>query len=361
MKIILNGATSGTNFGDYLFAEMFQERIGKLVGSENVFWYTSRFAMSDFYRKNLKNYNTYRLGDMDALVYISGGYFCGQDNGVKDYIKRYLRYFKVGMQCLRRRIPHAIIGMEVGVSHSKILQHIQKKLLKRSDLLIVRNAESLEVLKKIGINHAVCTADSVFAMERSLFENKELPKEIATCEKKILLFHIYPHPARNASVKEKIVPIVNEFIKSHPEYTVLITSDQCSPTLESELREISDMIEGDKLTYLYDDPIALCKVIDRADLVVTPKLHVGIVGARLGKSVVSFCDHAEKVLRLYAQLGEDGRTCALRELDTERGVAMLEKYHETPITVPESITALARSNFELLDKFILKISDGSVK
>lgn len=39
MKILLNGATGGSNFGDFLFAKMFSERIIKKIGQENVFWY----------------------------------------------------------------------------------------------------------------------------------------------------------------------------------------------------------------------------------------------------------------------------------------------------------------------------------
>lgn len=35
MKVILNGATAGTNFGDFLFAQMFQNSVGDIVRKEN--------------------------------------------------------------------------------------------------------------------------------------------------------------------------------------------------------------------------------------------------------------------------------------------------------------------------------------
>ena len=54
MKIMLNGATAGTNFGDYLFAEYFQQKIADKVGFENVVWYDSRFSYSEFYKSHLK-------------------------------------------------------------------------------------------------------------------------------------------------------------------------------------------------------------------------------------------------------------------------------------------------------------------
>ena len=48
MKILLNGATGGTNFGDFLFAEAFQKEVGSLIGEDNVYWYDSRYSLSDF-------------------------------------------------------------------------------------------------------------------------------------------------------------------------------------------------------------------------------------------------------------------------------------------------------------------------
>ena len=60
MKILLNGATGGTNFGDFIFAKMFQNKIGEIVGKENVCWYDARYSYSDFYAKHLKNNNKYK-------------------------------------------------------------------------------------------------------------------------------------------------------------------------------------------------------------------------------------------------------------------------------------------------------------
>ena len=357
MKIILNGATCGTNFGDYLFAQMFQDRVSERIGKENVYWYSSRYALSDFYADNLDNRKEYKLSKMDGMVCISGGYFCGDDKTVKDYIRRYLRYFKLADACIRRKIPYAIIGLEVGISKSVILQAVQKRILKRANVLVVRNTPSFECLKKMGINNGVCTADTVFAMDRAIFEGKSVPDGLFVEGEKSLLFHIYPVRSKNERLTANIIPTVKAFIKDHPEYTVILTADQWSAELESELQRISTLIEGKVKTYKYHDPIALCAVIDKADLVITPKLHVGIVGARLGRSVVSFCDHVEKVSRLYAQLGESERSIPISELTVEKGVQMLEKYCDKPISVPEEITAAARINLETLDKFIDGLSE----
>ena len=125
MKIMLNGATGGTNFGDYLFAEIFQNEVASLVGEENVYWYQSRYSMSDFYCRHLHyDRRRCRLSEIDALVSISGGYFCGADHGFRDYLIRYLRYFRLSLQCIRRKIPIAILGVETYASIAWVIASI---------------------------------------------------------------------------------------------------------------------------------------------------------------------------------------------------------------------------------------------
>ena len=356
MKVILNGATAGTNFGDFLFAKMFQESVAEKVGFENVYWYRTRFSMSDFYEKRLNNPNRDRVKNMDALVYISGGYFCGHDRDVRDRIYRVLRYFIVGLKCIRHKIPYAVIGLEVGEPKQKWLRYIEKKILKNAQTIVVRNEESLACLNSHGINDAILTTDSAFSIRPSFFEGMTIPSEIDVCQKKILLFHVNPGVSGNVDLEEKVVPIVNAFLKNHPEYAVLVTADQFSPYQGEALDRVCDKLECEqKIKYYYEDPIALCKVINCADTVVTHKLHVGIVGARLGKSVISFSGHTEKIQRLYHQLGEDGRSAPLSTLCFEQGYDMLEKYYDKPINVSEDIRAEAQSNFSYLSEFLCKV------
>ena len=353
MKILLNGATCGTNFGDFLFAKIFQDSIGEIVGKENVYWYKSRYALSSFFEDRLDNHQEYDLKDIDALVYISGGYFCGEDYTWKDYVRRYLRYFHIGVKCIIRKIPYAVIGLEVAQSKSKIMNFVQKKILKNAELIIVRNKESLKSIEKYGIKDAVCTADTAFLIEKEWFSDRKIHKEIIDCKKRILLFHISPDFERNKRLIEKIVPIINRFLENHPEYAVLLTADQYSDKQDEALDEMAKYIHCDTIIKNhYDDPVALCGVIDHADVIVTSKLHVGIVGASLNKSVISFCGHAEKIIRLYSQLKETGRTMPLDELNEQVGLDMLEKYHELPIMVSDEIKEKAKSNLDRMNLFI---------
>ncbi len=351
MKVLLNGATRGTNFGDYLFAQMFQDYVSEKIGEDNVFWYEGRYALSEFYKMNLKYDRKYRLKDIDALVCISGGYFCGDDHSFRDYILRYLAYFHIALKCIRMKKKIAIIAVEVGQSGSKLIDRIQRYILSKANLVVVRNIESLEQLNKYGVNNAICTADSVHAITEEMFNSTRIPVEIEDEIRPKIFLHIQFLNAH--SVHDKIIPALNTFLAKHPEYCVVIGTDQYVPDKIDALKEISKTISCDKVfVYEYGNPIALCKVLNNMDFIITPKLHVGIVGATLGKSVVSFSFHTQKIARFYNQLEENGRSLPVSEFDEEKAVNMMETYHNIPITVPAEITEKAQNNFKILDNFL---------
>lgn len=358
MKVLINGATAGTNFGDFLFAKMFQNHLSKLVGAENVFWYQSRFAFSDFYSRHLNNNKKYKLSDIDAFVYMSGGYFLGDDHGLVDYIYRYLRYFHIGLLCVLKRIPYGIFGLEVGPTSSKWLHAVESIIFKNAKSISVRNIESLNYIKLTfgGGNFNIplhCTADSVFALERSLFDDKRLPLDIEKCRGKKLFFHINPSIEANNNIVDKIVPVLNTFIKNHNEYTIIVSPDQYNTNIKNVLDYIKLKIcTPNVIGYSYDDPLELCKVIDSCDFVITHKLHVGIVASHLGKSVVSFSGHTSKIERLYKQLNIVERTIPMSSMTYNKGIEMLEKFHDKPIKVSDNIKELAKINFKLLTSFI---------
>ena len=353
MKILLNGATAGSNFGDFLFAKMFQDYIGDFVGKDNVFWYDGPITLSEFYKKHLGYNSKYKFREIDALVYISGGYFCGDDRNFKDHLIRFLNYFLIGVRCVIHKKPIAIVGMEVGETSSNWLRTVEKLLLKKAKLLVVRNEKSFNVVKAYGIENAICTADSVFAMDRDIFENCTTNNEISDNGRKKLFLHVSPREKANISIKEKIIPALNKFLKVHTEYDVLVGTDQFDDNQKDIITQIANKIESDNVSInIYDNPLALCKVLDNIDFIVTPKLHVGIVGARLGKSVISFSGHTEKIERLYRQLGEKERTMSLASFDSEKALNMLEKYHDIPINVDEDILKMAKSNFDMLGDFL---------
>ena len=151
------------------------------------------------------------------------------------------------------------------------------------------------------------------------------------------------------------------FLNKHPEYQVVVSADQYVSDFSSP-GGVGDIIRAqitsdNTFIYQYDDPVALCKVIDSCDVVITTKLHVGIVGAHLGKSVISFSSHTLKISRLYKQLGIDDHTIPLSTMTIEEGYELLESKYNSPVKVPEFIVNDAKSNFLHLANFLNKYNN----
>lgn len=356
MKVLLNGATGGTNFGDFLFARMFHDAVSAQVGEENVFWYESRYCLSDFYKRHLKcRSRKHKLRDIDALICISGGYFCGGDVTLRQYLIRYLRYFHLCMRCILRKIPIAIVGVDIARPNSRIMDRIQRFILQRAELVVVRNEESLEQAKRYGVKNPLCTADTAHSISPDLYEHCAMQEEIAQITGKKLFFHVQPSQKEEA---RRLLPVVDRFVKNHPEYSVVVGADQYWSG-DTSVEELAKEFSCSKVVVnRFDDPLALCKVLDAMDLIITPKLHVGIVGATLEKTVVSFSVHTEKIGRFYHQLGEDERSLPMKDFSEEKALSLLEKYKDVPIRVNPEILRASRKNLEYLSEFINKQLEG---
>jgi len=197
------------------------------------------------------------------------------------------------------------------------------------------------------------TADSVFAAPQKFFIGKCQDAEIESCQRPLLFLHINPAPNANRAIETKIVPIIQLFLNRHSEFTLLVGTDQYTPAVKDATHKIAANFKGHQvITYNYSDPLDLCKVLNRCSVIVTHKLHVGIVGARLEKSVISFSGHTEKIERLWRQLGYPNRSIPLSQLTTDKGLNLLETEWNKKILIPQAIINAARQNFTELEKFL---------
>lgn len=357
MKILLNGATGGTNFGDFLFAEIFQNCTENIVGKENVYWYESRYQMSDFFKKHLGyQYKKYNLNDIDALVCISGGYFCGNDKTYRDYFIRYWRYFRICLKCIRKKIPIAIIGLEVAQSKNILIDRIQKYILNHAHVITVRNKQSLEQLEKYGVHFGVCTADTAHTILTTLnFQKNQNANKMLG--RRSLFFHVQ---LSDIDMAQRVISVLNQFLDSHREYDVYVGTDQLHNRFD-ELDMLAGQINASQVTVLpYDYPVEFCSVLSQMDFLITPKLHVGIVGATLSKSVVSFSVHSYKIQRFYHQLSADERSLSMNDFSEEKALEMMEKFHDMPLIVPDDVLKASYDNLDCLESFIKSLYCDSV-
>lgn len=354
MKVMLHGAVNLSNYGDYLFAELFYTTL-RNKGVQAEFYNHPKYGISSFFAEHL-GYTPKECGlkemvkECDAFVFFSGGYFT--EPSVKGllaethHIHRYLYpasfFMKVGK-------PIYALGVGAGPFKDAAFSKKARTILNYAAKVTVRNEESLRYCEEFGIRNDIqVTADTALVIREFLEKEKQNVLKFEMEEgTKMLLFHIDSNAQVTEKMREIIVPAVTRFLKEHSDYRLYLAADGVKK--DRHYQDYEAMFGGfDPIVLKYDDPWKLTRQIERADLIVTTKLHVGIVGSALGRSVVSFPFVSNKTTRFYRQIGEADRCVPLSEITSEQAYQMLETYQDKTIVIPQELIDKAKLNLELL-------------
>jgi len=96
------------------------------------------------------------------------------------------------------------------------------------------------------------------------------------------------------------------------------------------------------------------ELLRRADVVLTCKLHVGVVAAMFDKSVICAAEHPEKTIRFYSYIGEFGRCSSLYKSEPENILINLKKYENQPMHIDSRVKNLAMKHWDALNLAIRK-------
>lgn len=351
MKILIHGCICTTNFGDALFAKLFYETLNT-KNNEVDFLSAPHIGISDFFRKEIgydKHVGFFKVLHSDVLVMMSGGYLGDDTFSLKNSIMRYIRYyFLTGVFQLLRK-PVYFVGVGGGPLYSKWLQRIVANVLNKAKYISVRDKETYDYMIEYGVkNKMVITSDTALVLTSDAIDTKKLSENALTGEK-YLFFHYVSKKSLEQKIAENVIPAINKFLIEHENYKVIFGCD--------EVKNIEDMLssscykllpEGRVILNEYIGVKQLCEVLNSVDFIITPKLHVGIVGAALNKSVISFPIHREKTERFYRQIQQGGRSLHLDKLTTEIAYDKINEYYDKPIIISEEIRNSAISNLDVL-------------
>ena len=356
MRVMLHGAINMSNYGDYLFAELFGHALKK-NGAEVVYYAHPKYGISDYFAKYL-GVTPDRAGykrameKSDALVFISGGYFVEPLRKTLFSEYRHIRrYMDPAAYFMKAGKPIYISGVGAGPFENAAFSKKAKKVIEYASAVTVRNEESKKYCEDYGINKDVTvTADTALLIKEYMDAEK---KDVAGFEtgdgEKMLLFHIDGNPQVKSRLKDTAAPAVREFLKKHPEYRLYLAADGVKDRALYD--EFAAVFAGCEPVILeYDDPWVFTRQIERADLIVTTKLHVGIVGSSFGCSVVSFPYVSNKTKRFYKQIGEEKRCVSLSEAGFGDVLGALEEYKDKKIVIPDELKEKARMNLKILPR-----------
>jgi len=356
-RILIHGATNTSNFGDVLFAHLFYRRCGQVSGAEVHFLQMPKYGVGSFVRKELgytDKLSLFRQLRADALVLMSGGYLGEDKRSFRNTVKRYFRYIFPARLFQMRGKPVYVLGVGGGQLFSPFLRRAAVKLLNRATVVMVRDEETKNYFAEYGVTREILvTSDTAQVITPDtlppLDETTRQTLAATFGERKLIFLHTPGRGANDTRMAEVVIPALNLFLRAHPEYGVVLGTDGCLDHAVLEQSAVYRALDCDcTLVYDYASSWQLCALLNRVDLVVTSKLHVGIVSSALGKSVVSFPAHREKVQRYYRQIGETERSIHLSEADTDTVLRRLERYYDKPIVLSEDIRQKALANLQAI-------------
>ncbi|MGX8698783.1 MAG: polysaccharide pyruvyl transferase family protein, partial [bacterium] len=248
--------------------------------------------------------------------------------------------------------PVYLAGVGGGPLQSPFLRRSAVRMLNRAACIATRDRETAAYFSFYGVRRPIHTGtDPALVMDATLLHTLPggpLPVSLAA-GKHYLFLHLMDKPEQDRRMAQEVVPAVNAFLSAHPDWDVIAGTDECTPPERlSALASWRALRQERAQRFSYDDIFTLCRLLERMELVVTAKLHVGVVSASLGASVLSFPLHPEKTMRFYRQIGEEGRCFPLASLQQKNIAAMLDYYADTPIRLPESVRRDAAAAFSAL-------------
>lgn len=292
-KFAVHGSYFGNNFGDTLLISLLCNYLSEKVGKENVYLAVKGVEKEQF----LIGYpviNKKERLTATHLIFSGGGYF-GEPKGsmlsrFKWSIRNYLRhiwwmnnykYSKIG-----------VFGLGFGPLKIKFFRYFSVNVLNKAETVVFRDIESLNYAKQYGFITDDKEVDVCVDMALSVpyFEEKE----------DLIILHVFG--LSNFIIEEILFSLKqqNEFSNS---YFKIVFDARVDKNFQKN-RFVSLMGKFNLVNYdfeFYKDVNSTLKILKTSRLVVTNKLHVGILGIAYGAKVISIPKH-QKTKRLYKQL-----------------------------------------------------------
>lgn len=345
-KIVLCGATSveETNFGDVLLEELLVEKIKSIIPDVSI----SRFKRHD----TLRNY-IWRLVRTDAFIYVPGGYLGyiekWYSGSFAKSLQRLIYYYLPGLLYSFTGKPMVLLGQGIGPYEYRVLSGALKRIANYSALVTVRDTESYELLRKVGCSNKISiTADcSQVLLKYNLIwecaESKKIKSKKGQSKVMFVLFF------NTQQWKNKVIEALKPFMGN--DYLFVITTDGINTDRKDFLEFTRSFPEDKTFAFDYKSPEQLLSVLNETDIVITPKLHTGIVSCVLGKSVFAFAAQYDKTKIYYNRIGYPERACNLDKVSASEMTRLIEKYENEKIKLPEEIIEAAEQNYTMLEQF----------
>lgn len=354
LNIYLFGSFMNDNFGDFLIYEeeirclyaRFGDRINIITTDISPFY--DAHARVDR-RKDHKE----ALKEADIIIFGGGGYF---GVGVPKLIPniQFMQLFgRRALSIVKSGKPFMVAGVGAGPLNCWFSRKVAKQVFEKAVVASVRDEESAQFLREIGVNRPVeVHADWILGSGFIWNKNDISWVREKHIEKKVMLIHLVTIPEKKSQGVGSVIDDIKKFCKEHKEFQPVVVCDQTKQDVYARTQKVyRELEEVYPLYYPYQSPHGLLMLIRDSDLILTDKLHLGIVGVNLGKKVVATANHP-KTLRFYKQIKREAYCTLIRTIEPGQAYRMLNAVLEDMDADIDALKEDAGNNGKLVCEFV---------
>jgi polysaccharide pyruvyl transferase WcaK-like protein len=359
-RVVLHGAYHTDNYGDMLLMLLYRrwiEEAGEGVEVRMPFLPPATAHQLDA----PPGRGAIELRGVDTFVYGGGGYFGEPPTGVARWgLRLTVRHLLPGLAVALGGGDLVLSGVGAGPVTFGPARGALAHILSRARLVSVRDEASRAFLVGLGARagDVHVTADAALVLR---------PASLPAAAVRFAagwLATVPPAPRLGVHVGgasaagpgyRALLDDVLAFARERPDLRLVPLSDQTGARGQVEaIEELAGRLPGRCDPYRYDEPWRLTALLGRLDMVVTTKLHVGIVAAALGTPVLSYPRHP-KVGRFYEQVGAPEASTPLAGLRPGRALDDLRARFGRPeaaVSIPDDVRDAADANRRLLQRHL---------
>lgn len=359
--VYVHGSYFGNNFGDVLLVSLFAERITAMG-------YTVTLPYADTSYRDLTGFNTGKQVAQQAVagVFCGGGYFGEPSNRRLVWsFRNYTRHVRPYLFFVRKGLPYGVFGVGYGPITYEPFHSLSKKIFNNAKCIFVRDMESADIAQRYGVSREIgVLSDAVISLKESDIPTQFRERSDEFYREAKGSYTIGVHLTNKYKNEEDFANVVSGIKKSvikEKDCKVVFIIDGKSRTnrklkqeIDAEILKSELSIKG-SIIWSYENHWDLVSLISGLDMVVTSKLHVGIVGASLGVNVISIPYHS-KTKRFYAQIGYPDR-CLSGGISGQAVTNLINGYFgASGIRIPDDIESQSNQIFVEIEKFLKSCS-----
>ena len=292
-----------------------------------------------------------------AFVFGGGGYFGEPPRDAARWSYRLvLRHLVPGLAAAKAGAEVLMCGVGAGPLRHPLARVLIARLLRDATLVTVRDEASRTTFVDLGTapDKVSVTADAALTLRPDHLPGPALERARAALSPVAGYATLGVHVSRasaGAPHHARVLDDVVRFARERPDLRIVALTDQTGAVGQAEAQdELHARVPGHVLRYRYTDPWELSALLAELDLVITTKLHVGIVAVALGTAVLAYPAHT-KTPRFYEQIGAPEVCRPLETLqagDIEGDLRRRFGHASSVISVPKTVRAAAAANRDLL-------------